>query len=149
MTDHCRNRLTVTGPVDVLASFVARVQTDEQPLSFETIAPTPQELLKSGWYEWRIEHWGTKWDAEFEDIGEPLRVRRTRATYVFLTAWGPPVEWLRRASEAYPELVFRLDYADEDGLHSGVHEVRNGEVLLARSEARAPYGVHPLPTEPA
>jgi Ferredoxin-like domain in Api92-like protein len=149
VTTFCRNRLTVTGPGDVLERFADRVQTEEQPLSFETIAPTPQELLKSGWYEWRIEHWGTKWDAEFEDIGEPLLIRRTRATYVFLTAWSPPVEWLRPASEAYPELIFRLDYVDQEGLYSGVQEVRNGEVLLARSEARAPYGVHSLPTEPA
>jgi hypothetical protein len=152
VTTFCRNRLTVTGPGDVLESFVAGVKTDEQPLSFETIAPTPQELLKSGWYEWRIEHWGTKWDAEFDDIGEPLRIRRTRATYVFLTAWAPPIEWLGPASEAYPELIFRLDYSDQDGLYSGVHEVRNGKVLRekreppqegrARSEARAPYGIH-------
>ena len=115
-----------------------RVQTDEQPLSFETIAPTPAELLKQGWYEWRIEHWGTKWDAEFEDVTEPLRVRRTRATYVFLTAWGPPVEWLRPASEAFPELTFRLDYVDGSGAYSGVQEVRNGEVV---QESREPEPV--------
>jgi Ferredoxin-like domain in Api92-like protein len=158
VTTFCSNRLTVTGPGDVLESFVARVRTDEQPLSFETITPTPQEFLKSGWYEWRIEHWGTKWDAEFEDVGEPLRIRRTRATYVFLTAWSPPIEWLRLASEAYPELIFRLDYADQDELYSGVHEVRNGEILgktrdppkegRARREGGPPYGVH-SPTEPA
>jgi hypothetical protein len=84
VTTFCRNRLTVTGAGDVLESFVAGVETDEQPLSFETIAPTPKELLKSGWYEWRIE-------------------RETRE---------PPQEG------------------------------------RARSEARAPYGVH-SPTEPA
>jgi hypothetical protein len=135
MTSFCRNRLTVSGAGEELQSFVERVQTDEQPLSFETLAPTPSELLKKGWYEWRIEHWGTKWDAEFEDVTEPLRVRRTRATYVFLTAWAPPVEWLQPASEVFPELTFRLDYVDQDGGYSGAQEVRNGEVL---QESREP-----------
>jgi hypothetical protein len=142
VTTYCQNRLTVSGPGEELQSFVERVQTEEQPLSFETLAPTPAELLKHGWYEWRIEHWGTKWDAEFEDVTEPLRVRRTRATYVFLTAWAPPVEWLQPASEAYPDLTFRLDYVDQGGSYSGVREVKSGEVVEARSEARAPYGVH-------
>jgi hypothetical protein len=134
VTTFCQNRLTVSGPGEELQSFVERVQTEERPLSFETLAPTPEELLKRGWYEWRIEHWGTKWDAEFEDVAEPLQIRRTRATYVFLTAWSPPAEWLLPASEAYPELTFRLDYVDQGGLFSGVREVRNGEVLQESME---------------
>ena len=133
MPDSCQNRLTVSGAADALQSFVDRVRTEEQPLSFETIAPTPAELLKGGWYEWRIDNWGTKWDAEFDDVTEALEIRRTRATYVFLTAWGPPVEWLERASKAYPQLTFRLDYVDQGGF-SGVHEVRDGSVLRESSE---------------
>jgi hypothetical protein len=135
VTGLCRNRLTASGDTEELAAFVERVQTDEQPLSFETIAPTPGNLLKEGWYEWRIEHWGTKWDAEFEDITEPLSVRRTRATYVFVTEFAPPVAWIERASEAYPALIFRLDYVAVDGSFSGVKEVRRGEVVR---EAREP-----------
>ena len=128
MSDLCRNRLTVGGDTHELAAFVEQVETDEQPLSFETIAPTPTGLLKKGWYEWRIEHWGTKWDAEFDEVTEPLRVRRTRATYVFLTVFGPPVAWIERASEAFPALTFRLDYSAADGAFSGVKEVRGGDV---------------------
>ena len=135
MSELCRNRLSASGDTEQLAAFVERVQTDEQPLSFETIAPTPEDLLKEGWYEWRIEHWGTKWDAEFEDVTEPLRIRRTRATYVFLTAFAPPVAWIERASEAFPALTFRLDYEAADGSFSGVKEVRRGEVVR---EAREP-----------
>ena len=134
MTDLCRNRLTASGDTQELAAFVERVRTDERPLSFETIAPTPDHLLKEGWYEWRIEHWGTKWDAEFEDVTEPLRVRRTRATYVFLTVFGPPVAWIERVGEVYPALIFRLDYAAVDGSFSGVKEVRGGEVVREAHE---------------
>ena len=99
MTDLCRNRLTAAGDTVELADFVDRVRTDDQPLSFETIAPTPSDLLKEGWYEWRIQQWGTKWDAEFEDVTEPLRIRRTRATYVFVTRFRPPVAWVERARQ--------------------------------------------------
>jgi hypothetical protein len=53
---------------------------------------------------------------------------------VFLTAWAPPVEWLQPASEAYPELTFRLDYVDQGGSYSGVREVKNGEVLQEAKE---------------
>ena len=134
MSELCRNRLSASGDTGQLAAFVECVQTDEQPLSFEAIAPTPEDLLKEGWYEWRIEHWGTKWDAEFEDVTEPLRVRRTRATYVFLTAFVPPVAWIERASEAFPALTFRLDYAAVDGSFSGVKEVRGGDVVREAHE---------------
>jgi len=143
MSDLCRNRLTASGDTRALAAFVDRVRTDEQPLSFESIAPTPADLLKEGWYEWRIEHWGTKWDAEFEDVTEPLRIRRTRATYVFLTVWRPPVAWIERASEAYPALTFRLDYADLGGSFSGVKEVRGGAVVR---EAHEPVPEEASPT---
>ncbi|HEY7149910.1 MAG TPA: hypothetical protein VH420_10745 [Gaiellaceae bacterium] len=135
MTDFCRNRLTAWGDTEELAAFVEQVATDEQPLSFETIAPTPAALLKEGWYEWRIEHWGTKWDAEFEDVTEPLRVRRTRATYVFLTAFAPATAWIERAGEEFPALTFRLEYAAPDGAFSGVKEVRGGSVVR---DAREP-----------
>ena len=134
MSDLCRNRLTVWGDTRQLASFVERVETDEQPLSFETIAPTPEDLLKEGWYEWRLEHWGTKWDAEFEDVTEPLRVRRTRATYVFLTTFSPPVTWIEHVSEAFPGLTVRLEYAAADGSFSGVKEVRGGDVVREAHE---------------
>ena len=134
MSDLCRNRLTLSGDTQELAAFVDQVQTDEQPLSFESLAPTPPDLLKEGWYEWRLEQWGTKWDAEFEDVTEPLRVRRTRATYVFLTTFAPPVAWIERVSEAFTGLTVRLDYAAADGSFSGVKEVRAGEVVRETHE---------------
>ena len=137
MSELCRNRLTVLGDTRELGAFVEQVETEEQPLSFETLVPTPADLLKEGWYEWRIEHWGTKWDAEFEEVTEPLSVRRTRATYVFLTEFAPPLAWVDRASEAFPALTFRLDYAALDGSSSGVKEVRAGEVVREAQEAEA------------
>jgi len=49
--------------------------------------------------------------------------------------FGPPVAWIERASEAFPALIFRLDYAAVDGSSSGVKEVRGGEVVWEAHES--------------
>jgi hypothetical protein len=103
----------VAGPPPPLADTPARQVVDslrgdepDEPLTFETLAPTPPELLSGkGWYEWRVENWGTKWDAGDVDIVDEgpdgIRLR-------FMTAWAPPVAWVKLLGEALPD-----DYAVE------------------------------------
>lgn len=83
---------------------------------------------EEGWYTWRLANWGCKWDASF---GEPFlalgqegmdvdvatsalgdTVTPTVAVYKFDTPWGPPNEFVERASELFPELEFTLQYAE-------------------------------------
>jgi hypothetical protein len=134
MPTYCDNRLVVSGKPDDVQLFVSQVRTDEQPLSFEEISPTPPELMAEGWYEWRIENWGTKWDAGFNFESSSSRITRSKASYVFCTAWGPPLAWLASASKLFPRLTFRLDYADEGDFFSGTKEWRKGE--LVRNQER-------------
>jgi len=83
-----------------------------------------------GWYEWRCEHWGTKWDASFADSNPVLgmgtegmdvalsketqvaTVTPTVAVFKFDTAWAPPEPVVEAASEQYPELEFVLRFAE-------------------------------------
>ncbi len=66
------------------------------------------------WYEWRLDNWGTKWDAyetrvdHLQDDPKLLRLR-------FLTAWSPPVPWLRATAQAWPGLKFEHSW-DEPGM---------------------------------
>lgn len=58
------------------------------------------------WHDWRIEHWGTKWDSyDCEFDGSLLR---------FKTAWSHPVPVMRELFRRYPDVVFEVQYADED-----------------------------------
>ena len=46
--------------------------------------------MPEGWYEWRLEHWGTKWAAE--DLSQEVSKDGMQTDLDFETAWGPPIE---------------------------------------------------------
>lgn len=58
------------------------------------------------WYDWRVAHWGTKWNSyEGEEEGD----RRI----AFLTAWAPPVPIFDKLAEKYPKITFQTYSVDE------------------------------------
>ena len=77
------------------------------------------------WYDWRIDHWGTKWDAYGYDEGKDYsKAKELR----FLTAWSAPHPILQRLSEQYPALEITHQWADEDiGFNCGIAVYRAGE----------------------
>jgi len=53
------------------------------------IVPEPRDEddePTDGWYEWRLEHWGTKWDIRCESV----EVTDDMLVVKFDTAWSPP-----------------------------------------------------------
>lgn len=64
------------------------------------------------WYEWRCEHWGTKWDTYDHDPSATEMGPgwfRTR----FQTAWSPPGPAILAASSQHPTLTFHVFGWDE------------------------------------
>jgi len=58
------------------------------------------------WYDWRVAHWGTKWNCyECEEEGD----RRI----AFLTAWSPPVPIFDELAKRYPKITFQTYSVDE------------------------------------
>ena len=56
------------------------------------------------WYEWRVENWGTKWDAcevQFTDEDDNV------ALIYFETAWSPPTAFLQWYAEEHPDEIGR------------------------------------------
>jgi len=71
-------------------------------------------LFKYGhesWYEWCVDHWGTKWDA----IESEVRHETDRATVHFHTAWGPPLRALDHIANRWPTLRLHLEFKGESG----------------------------------
>lgn len=93
MPNYCQNKATFThadkNKVDALFNEFKKLNTDEKGRPFELLYPLP-ESAANNWYEWRIENWGTKWDAI--DVGCCLdREDDNTMTVSFSTAWSPPV----------------------------------------------------------
>lgn len=105
-----------------------------------------ERVGREGWYSWRVEHWGTKWDASFSEDGamgvggETMDVTVTKETqgatvtptiaiYKFDTAWAPPVPAILAASEQHPDLEFVLRFAEMGENYAGETKCVSGELV--------------------
>ena len=100
--------------------------------------------FSGGWYGWRLEHWGCKWDASFDGpfmaLGaESANVAATvkmqgrvvypgGAEYRFDTPWGPPLPVVCALSEHYPTLRFTLRYAEPGNGFAGEIIAEDGAI---------------------
>lgn len=81
------------------------------------------------WYDWQIEHWGTKWDVSCEEAdlrrGNP-GIRNWRVSYEFDSAWSPPIPAIEHISATYTRLTFTLLYAEAGNAYEGRAVFENG-----------------------
>ena len=83
------------------------------------------------WYEWRIKHWGTKWNSfagSIEDIYE--NDASCEKHIMFSTAWSAPHPVIEKLIRMYPTLKFDHRWADEDiGNNCGERIYENGLLI--------------------
>lgn len=94
------------------------------------------------WYDWCIDHWGTKWgDCDLYIDGGPNREEGTSTLELqYETAWGPALEALTHISTMFPKLVFYTFYREEGMGFSGYHKVCNGDILIDQQAEFVPDG---------
>lgn len=143
MPNHTLNTLTFSGDSARIEALLAAVQNDEGgkgSIDFDRLIPMPEELNPErnpqetpnemcfnfpAWYDWRIEHWGTKWNAYDGQEVELLQGGDIRMT--FHTAWNPPHPIVAKLSQQFPDIQILHEWADEDpcGYH-GSRTYMNG-----------------------
>jgi hypothetical protein len=109
----------VTNVVHALKDDVdfAEFTDEEGNFTFEKIVPMPDDIFRGNlgqeerakygeknWYDWSMEHWGTKWDASESNV--------QGNTVYFETAWTCPVDVLKELGKKVGGLL--VFYADED-----------------------------------
>lgn len=98
--------------------------------SFSAFIPPNLSTFQRGWYDWRVEQWGTKWDAAI-DTGVEIN---GDLSYQFDTAWSPPIPVINQMIQSYPELSFRFVYVEEGPSYAGIMEGKDGVVTVDKYE---------------
>ena len=83
------------------------------------------------WYEWSIQHWGTKWNAyDYEEDHDYAEDFNESNELRFQTAWNAPGPIMSKLAEMFPQLTFEHRWADEDlGKNCGRQTFQNGESI--------------------
>jgi len=98
------------------------MNTEDTPLC-QTLIPMPEELEgtsgfdengASGWYAWRLDNWGTKWDI-YEATCD--RMDANTIGLYFYTAWSPPFHIYDKLTDMGFEVNAR--YLDEGWMYIG------------------------------
>lgn len=133
MPNWCSNKLKIRCSPErfeeILAKFVIR-ENSELILDLNAIDPEPEELSKypapapdvvaaahrrkygaADWYEWRIQHWGTKWLPTVHTI--------TDQTLFFDSAWAPPLPAIEKLAAMYKDVRFGVTYSEPDNCLHG------------------------------
>jgi hypothetical protein len=150
MPNWCENKLDVRGPCEDVKRFTEqavgydpettpeeRCNKPSNSLNFHSLVPIPEEVLKAEdgitQENWVEENWGaTRDDGE----GGIVLEYDGRVIYQFVTAWEPPIAFLKNVSEKWPTLLFVLDYFEPSMGFTGNATAKSGQI----EEHRIGYG---------
>jgi hypothetical protein len=91
-----------------------------------------QDVEYSGWYHWRLAHWGTKWDLNPDTTQvDPLIVQDDNASFemAYDTAWSPVCDFWLQVSKKFPSLRIDVRYYEEGCNFIGQAIFEGGETL--------------------
>lgn len=139
MPNYCSNLLVITSPKrEAIEEFILKGKTSTQPFSFQKYVPIPitaylSSILDgtSDYRNFAIDNWGTKWEAcdssEWSNIYKD-DISDYIANISFETAWAPIDNLIENIYNNYPEINFRLEYAEPGMMFAGVVEasIENG-----------------------
>lgn len=134
MPNHICNIVKVKGDSEEVKNFMESVAKEKAQykdeatgygtIDFNKVIPEPEYKNNTDWYDWRIQNWGTKWNAY-----EHVKTRNENELY-FLTAWSAPKEIYEALTKKFPNLTIEVDYADENmGYNCGKMVFENGEMV--------------------
>lgn len=107
MPNWCDNKLIITGSEEAFLTFY----TENQQFDFNKIISIPIENNRIDLFSYRVNSWGTKWNAS--DV-----VWEDNIVY-FHTAWSPAVPIIQRLVEQYPNLKFDYTYYECGNQYAG------------------------------
>ena len=137
MPNHVTHIFSVEGKTQDISKFIEKCFDNEGEFDFNALIPMPKILEKTisgntaemqtdeykaiektavettghaNWYSWRLENWGTKWNAYHTQLNH----QDDFLELTFDTAWSCPEPIFQSLSEQFPSLKFK-GYALDEG----------------------------------
>ena len=95
MPNWCDNAATLTSSKEKIDALCAVLENKDNQEVFQHLRPRPADQ-EENWYDWNINHWGTKWDISVIDYD---RYDDETIWISFETAWSPPIALYEYLSE--------------------------------------------------
>ena len=130
MPNHTDNRVILSHDDSQQIDMIYNIMNTENTPLCQTLIPMPKELEgtagfdengTTGWYSWRRQHWGTKWDVYETHC---TRIDANTLQLTFYTAWSPPIFVYDKLVEMGFEVSAR--YLDEGWMYIGEYIDGNG-----------------------
>ena len=118
MPNHTDNRVILSHDDSQQIDMIYNIMNTEDTPLCQTLIPMDEKLLEisgisdnyevQGWYDWRLENWGTKWDVYETHC---TRIDANTLNLNFYTAWSPPIPIFDKLVDMGFEVTAR--YLDE------------------------------------
>ena len=131
MPNHTDNRVILSHADSKMIDDIYNVMNTDDTELCNHLIPEPRDDAgepTSGWYDWRLENWGTKWDV-YETGCD--RIDANTLQLYFYTAWSPPFPVFDKLVDMGFEVTAR--YLDEGwgyiGEYTGgfAHKMESGD----------------------
>ena len=126
MPNHTDNRVVLSHDDPQMIDKIYNIMNTGDAELCHSLMPEPRTAdgePADGWYEWRIENWGTKWDIYDSTCA---RIDANALVLSFLSAWSPPIGVFHKLVD----MDFDIDarYFDEGWLFIGQFTADDGVV---------------------
>ena len=134
MPNSCIGYLSIKCPDNVFEQIKNYVQSENSIFDFNKIIPMPDYIYRepvgdeerkrygeNNWYDWSIEHWGTKWNAEAVDASPN--------SYALDTAWSPCEPAIAELARLFPAARIVHRYEEPGWGFCGEDVYQNGTLV--------------------
>ena len=142
MPNWCDNSIYIESDEETIAEIKLAIKESRL---LQYMHPMPEQFIEDGWYGWRVDNWGTKWEVEATGDSSFEDNDKTMIQIWFDSAWSPPVgayeHFYDRMLDQDKPIEIRANYIEWGMMFCG--EWTNGEdqyytipdtVELAREE---------------
>jgi hypothetical protein len=138
MPNWVHNQLQILGNDADVEHCLDAIKGDKRALDFEQIVPIPASVERpkdamsdaSALLYWRVDNWGTKWNA-CDHLDGVTDCYPEGAMIRFDTAWSPPLAVLLALSKKFPSLEIELHWTSAESGYQGMARYVGGEEKFA------------------